>query len=336
MALLAFLYFRGGIDQHLTSLGRGRFRELQSAGAVMVLTDMGAISLYLWIAARPSDLKSPLFLSTLAVVMAAEFISNGSRGSALVVPLTIGLIWSLRRLRIPWKLSILLLPLMFLSLGLLGAVRTSSWGGQTAGEVFTNTGFSESLAIAQKEIELRRSLSAQVPIVERGFAVAGGPLLGQSYLAAVTAVIPRTLWENKPRGPGSLYAQWFLGEPRQGVAVPVGPVAEAYWNFGVPGIAFAFLLLGVLLRKAFEFFWRRYPDPFAICLFALFATAFQPSTDNLVGFQQQFVLLLLAYGVLKLFAPVVVISQLQGLATPLEPTERRIPGTSRDLGAAPG
>jgi hypothetical protein len=335
LVLLAFLYSRGGISAHLTSLGKGRFRELHSAGWVMVLTDFGAIALFLWIAVRPDDSKSPLFLAALVVVTAAEFISNGSRASALLVPLMVGLVWSLRRMRIPWRLSAILLPFMFLSLGLLGAIRTSSWSGQTAGEVATTTGVAASFAIAEKEIELRRSVSAQVPIVERGFAVTGGPLLGQSYIAAIAAVIPRSLWENKPRGPGSLYAQWFRGAPRQGVAIPVGPVAEAYWNFGVPGVVILFLLMGILLRRVFEFFWRRYPDPFAICFYAIFVTTFRPSTDDLVGFQQQLALLLVAYAAVRFFAPVVAAAN----ARPEDASVRsaqRLPNVPKDLGPTTG
>jgi hypothetical protein len=324
LVLLAFLYARGGIDQHLTSLGKGRFRELQGVGAIMVLTDLGAMALYLWMAARPQDSKSALFLVTLAIVTAAEFISNGSRGSALMVPLMVGLIWSLRRLKIPWRLSALVLPFMFLSLGLLGAIRTSSWGGQTASEVVATTGFAQSFALAEKEIELRRSLSAQVPIIERGFEVTGGPLLGKSYIGALAAAIPRSLWEGKPRGAGSLYAQRFLGQPMQGVSIPVSPVAEAYWNFGVPGVVIMFLLTGILLRRVFEFFWRHYPNPLAVCFYALFVTTFAFSTDTLVGFQQQLVLLLGAFGMVRIFAPLVAVP-VRGHAVPGHQLSKRLP-----------
>lgn len=303
LTLLVFLYSRGGLVEHLTSLGRGRFRELQAAGGIIVATDLGSIALLLWIAARPGDIKSPLFLGSLAVVSGVQFISNGSRGSALTVPLLVGLVWALRRQKIPWKIGLLLAPLFFVSLGLLGAVRGSGWVGSTAGEAIVSTGWSESLAIAQKEIELRRALSAHVPVVERGFSATGGPLLGRSYLAALFAFVPRAIWEEKPRGPGSLYVQYFFGEPREGRAIPVSPTAEMFWNFGVVGVLVLSFIYGWLLRMVYHFYWRRYPSPFAIVFYVLFITTFHWSTDRLVDFEQLAVLLLFCWVVVRFLVP---------------------------------
>ena len=92
--------------------------------------------------------------------------------------------------------------------------RASTWTGQNAGEVWSATGVAESFARAQVELEQRRAISAQIPIVERGFEVTGGPMLGSTYVAALGAMIPRSIWENKPRGPGSLFAQLFVTQSR--------------------------------------------------------------------------------------------------------------------------
>lgn len=301
--LLALIYTRGGVGEHLASLGHGRFRALSSVGFVMFITDLGAIATYVWIAARPDDVKSPLFLSCFAVAMAAQFISNGSRSAALEVPMMVGLIWALRKQKVPWRTALLLAPLLFLSVGLLGAIRTSSWSGQTAGEVLSNAGFSDTFANAQKEIEQRRSQSAQVPIVERGFEVAGGPMLGRSYIAALVAFIPRNVWEDKPRGPDSLYAQMFLGVPKEGMAIPVSSTAEIFWNFGVFGIVILSLVYGGLLRAAYHAFWRRYPSPVPIVFYALFITTFEFSTRHLVDLEQHLVLLFACYLALAIFVP---------------------------------
>jgi len=303
LVLFALIYSRGGVGEHLASLGQGRFRALSSFGFVMFITDLGAIAVYVWIAARPDDVKSPLFLSCFGIVMAAQFISNGSRSAALDVPLMIGLIWALRKQKVPWRTAVLLAPLLFLSVGLLGAIRTSSWTGQTAGEVISNAGFSDTFANAQNEIEERRSQSAQVPIVERGFEVAGGPLLGRSYVAALVAFIPRNVWEDKPRGPDSLYAQLFLGMPKEGMAIPVTSTAEIFWNFGVIGIVVLSLIYGGLLRVAYQAFWRRYPSPIPLVFSALVVTTFKFSTRSLVDLQQHLVLLLLCQAALAIFLP---------------------------------
>lgn len=308
LVLVIFVYSRGGVGAHLTSLGRGRFRELADVGAIMVLTDLGAIAIYLWIALRPQDAKSSLFILSLIAVAATQFISNGSRGSAILVLITVAIIWALRQQRVPWRLALFLLPAMFVSLGLLSAVRTSSWTDSTAGEAWSSTGWAESFELAQQEIAIRRALSAQVPIIERGFEVSGGPLYGRSYIGAVTAFIPRTLWKEKPRGTASLYAQMFLGHSNRGAAIPVSAEAEMYWNFGLPGLVLLSFIYGALLRVVYIFYWRRFPNPLAIVFYVFILTSFSFSTEALVGLQQQLVLLFLCYWVVSFVVPKVVLS----------------------------
>lgn len=303
LALILFVYSRGGLGEHLTSLGRGRFRELSESGAVIVLTDLALIALYLWIASRPADIRSPLFLACLATVTVGQFVATGSRGSALMVPLLVGLIWSLRRQRIPWKIALIVIPFMFVSLGLLSAIRTSSWTGSTAGEAWRTTGWAESLEIAQIEIAERRATSAQVPIVERGFALSDGPMFGRTYIAAAAALVPRPLWEDKPRGPDSIYAQMFIGETKEGTAIPVSATVEMYWNFGLVGVVLLSIVYGALVRIAYHYYWRRYPDPFAIVFYSIFLTMFQFSTRQLVFFEQQLALLLLCYFAVSMLVP---------------------------------
>lgn len=293
--LLAYVYSRGGFGEHVTSLGGGRFRELAGDGPILVATDLGATALFLWVAARPGDVKSPLFLLCCVTVTISQFVSDGSRGAALAVPMVVGLIWSLRSRRVPWKVALVLLPLMFVFLGLLSAVRTASWSGATASEAWSTTSWAESVEVAQQEIAERRAVSAQVPIVARGFEVTDGPMFGQTYLAAVTALVPRAMWEDKPRGPGSLYAQKFLGEPRGGTTIPVSPVAEMFWNFGWSGVVILSFLYGALVHAAYRYLWRRYPDPFAVVLFVLFITTFRIATNSLVDLQQDLILLFICY-----------------------------------------
>jgi hypothetical protein len=300
--LYLFVQTRGGLNEHLTSLGGGRFRELSNQGMVIFVIHIGAIALFVWIAAKPGDVKSPMFLSSMVVIMAGEFIANGSRSSALSVPLTAGLIWALRHHKVPWKVGLVLAPIMFVSIGLLGTVRTSSWSGSTAADAFASTGWSKSFANAQAEIAERRANSASVPVVDRGFEVAGGPLLGRSYAAALAAFIPRPLWKDKPRGAGALYARLFLGAPFEGTTIPLTPEAEMYWNFGYPGVVLISILYGMLLRKVYLFFWRRYPDPFSTVFYALFVTSFQFTTDSMVPFEQHAFLLIVCYFAASIFA----------------------------------
>ena len=301
LVLVGFLYWRGGITEHLADLGQGRFRALAGMGIAIVAADLSAVAMLVWLATRPQDAKSILFIACLGVVIVGQFLSNGSRSAALGVVLLLGLVWSLRRQQIPWRLGLVVAPILLVSLGLLNAVRTSSWTGQTAGEVVSTISTAEAFERIQEEVQLRRAVSAQVPIIEKGFAVAGGPLLGESYIAAVVAAIPRAIWEEKPRGPGSLYARLFLRAGWNGMAVPVSPTAEAYWNFGILGVLILSMIYGMLIRAVYLLYRRRFPDPFVICFYVLFVTSFQFSTDALVTLQQQLMLLGIAFVAVKLF-----------------------------------
>src|SRR5690606_17147360 len=69
--------------------------------------------------------------------------------------------------------------------------------------------------------------------------------LGETYLAFVTAIVPRSVWPNKPLASGRLAGRTFFNASK---GVPTGTVGEAYWNFHVPGVVLVFALWGVFLR----------------------------------------------------------------------------------------
>jgi oligosaccharide repeat unit polymerase len=304
LSTVVFLYFlaeRGGLNIHLTSLGRGRFRELSQYGIVILMIQIGAVALCVWLAAKPNDIKSPAFLFSMAVIMAEAFISNGSRTSMISVPLTAGVIWALRMQKIPWRIAVLLIPLLYVAIGAMGVVRTSVSFGSSASEELANGGWSKFFSAANEEIAGREEASADVPIVERGFSLTNGPLFGESYAAAVTAFIPRTLWRDKPRGIGPLYTRLFLHEPFEGGGIPVSPEVEMYWNFGIVGVIALSAIYGALLRIMYLFYWRRYPDPFATVFYVYFITSFQFSSSRLVPFEQRLLLIGLCYGAVRMF-----------------------------------
>jgi hypothetical protein len=301
-ALLTLISTRGGLTLHLTDMARGRFRSLAGMGPLIAAVDLGLIALIAWVAARPNDVKLPIFIILLGVASIAQFISNGARSAAFAAIMMVGLTWALRTRRIPWRLALLMLPLFFLAFGALNIVRTAGWSGQDAGEAISAAQGSDVLARAQEEIDLRRSLQSSVPVISQGHELMGGPLWGSSYQAAVFAFVPRIVWPEKPRGPGSLYTQNFLGEVREGFAVPITPTAEAYWNFGMLGIILIAALYGALIRLAHRIYAVRQDQPFIVAAFVVFVTTFHPSTDDLVLFQQQMFLLAIVYLLALIFA----------------------------------
>ena len=300
LTLVAFISLREGLDSHLADLSRGRFRSLAGLGPVIAIFDLGIIAMIIWVAARPQDVKTPIFLACVMAVAATQFLSNGSRSAALTLFMILAVTWALRTRRIPWRLALIMIPVIFFALGLLAIVRSSGLTNQSATEVVSGAEGAQVLLQIKDEIERRQFLAGTVPVVAEGFRVTDGPLLGRSYLAAIFAFVPRSLWEEKPRGPGSLYTQFFFGEAREGTSVPIGPVAEAYWNFGIIGVLLLFFLYGLLLKKVHDLYRTRTSNPFIICLFVIFVTRFHVFTDSLVQFQQQMLLLGFVYLLTKL------------------------------------
>jgi hypothetical protein len=302
MALILFIRLRGGLDHHLTELAYGRFRSLSGLGPAIAFFDLGAVALIVWVAARPNDAKTPLFLSCVILVALTQFLSNGSRSATFVVFMAVALSWSFRTRRVPWRLALLMTPMIFFLLGMLAIARSSGLSDDSAAQALASTDTAQVLTTIQEELKLREFISAPVPIVVDGMRVTDGPLLGRSYLGAVFAFVPRALWAEKPRGPGSLFAQYFFGESREGTSIPTGPVAEAYWNFYIPGVALLFLFFGFLLRKVYNLYLANPASPFVIALLVTFVTRFHVGTDDLVAFQQHLLVLGIIYMLAKVTA----------------------------------
>ena len=300
--LLVLIAMRGGLTQHLGDMARGRFRSMAGLGPLVALVDLGLVALVVWVAAKPEDVRKPVLPILMVGVAVAQFMSNGARSAAFAVFILAGLTWALRVKRIPWRLAAILLPLFFIAFGALNIVRTAGFMGQSASEAIQQSDTGDALTRAQEEIDLRRSLQSTVPVIWAGHEIMGGPLLGSSYGAAVFAFVPRKVWPDKPRGPGSLYAQSFLGEVREGLAVPVGATAEEHWNFGLLGVILISALYGALIRYAHNLFMAHQDNPFALGGFVVFVTSFRPSTDELVLFQQQMACLLLLFLLALVFA----------------------------------
>lgn len=300
--LLVLISLRGGLALHIADMARGRFRSLGGLGPLVAAVDLGLIALIVWVAARPDDVKQPILPILMVGIAAAQFLSNGARSAAFAVFMMVGLTWALRTRRIPWRMALILVPIFFLAFGALNIIRTSGFAGQTATEAIQSADAGDVLIRVQEEIEVRRSLQSTVPVIWQGHDLMGGQLWGSSYGAAMFAFVPRWLWQEKPRGPGSIYAQNFLGEVREGLAVPVNATAEEYWNFGLLGVILISVLYGALIHHAHNFYIARQDNPFAVGAFVLFVTTFHPSTDDLVLFEQQMVLLLFVLGLALLFA----------------------------------
>lgn len=302
LGVAIFIQVRGGLIEHVIELAYGRFRALAGLGPLLALFDIGFLALLLWISSRPQDARHPLFLLLLPLVAAQQFIVAGSRAAALMVFVLTGLSWAFARRRVPWRLAVILLPIAFLSFGALNIIRTAGTSGATVGEAVQDASLGSVIERSQQEFDLRQSLSGAVPVTHDGISTTG-PMFGYTYTGAVLAMIPRSIWEDKPRGPGSIYAQAFLGETVEGTAVPIGAVAEAFWNFHLPGVIILFALYGFILRRGYETYARNPNNVIAVAGFVLLATQFGVGTDELVAFQQIALTFLLLLSIVFLFYP---------------------------------
>lgn len=313
LAVALFIQLRGGLVEHVMELAYGRFRALEGLGPLLALFDIGFLALLLWICTRPQDASQPIFLALLPVVAAQQFLVAGSRSATLFVFVLIGLGWALAVKRVPWRLSLIVLPVAFLSFGALNIIRTAGISNTSAIEAAKSADVAAILERSQEEFELRQTLSGAVPVVSDGMRTTG-LMWGYTYTGAVFGLVPRAIWQGKPRGPGSLYAQYFLGEGVEGTAVPIGPVAEAFWNFHIPGVILVFLAYGLILNFAYGFYERNPSNGLVVATFVVIATQFGVSTDQLVAFQQTVLTAIVLLAIVYLFYPAALRSQARHVA----------------------
>ena len=285
LGLAIFMTLQGGLLAHLASLAQGRARALEGLGPVVVAFDLGVVAVMLWIAWKPKAAINPLFIATVLTMVAVQFISNGSRSSALFAVASVAITWSLVTGRLPQRLAAVGIPLGIAALFALAIIRSSGAYGQTALEALQDMEMSAVTERMRTEVESREYLNGGVPLVAESERFEG-PLMGSTYFAAVVAWVPRPLWEDKPRGAGSRFTQIAYNTDRDGFAVPIGAVSESYWNFGFAGVVLLYLLHGYLLARLHRW-WRRSKDAFVTVAFALFLTQFSFATDSLVPWMQK-------------------------------------------------
>ena len=285
LSLAVFMVLQGGLLAHLASLAQGRARALEGLGPVVVAFDLGVVAVMLWIAWKPKAATNPLFIASVLAMVIVQFISNGSRSSAVFALASVAITWSLRTGKLPQRLAGVVIPLGIVALFVLAIIRSSGAYGQTAVEALQEMEMSAVTERMRTEVESRQYLNGGVPLVVESERFEG-PLLGSTYFAAVVAWVPRPLWEDKPRGAGSRFTQIAYNTDRDGFAVPIGAVAESYWNFGFAGVVLLHLLHGYLLARLHRW-WHRSRDAFVTVAFALFLTQFSFTTDVLVPWMQK-------------------------------------------------
>lgn len=306
---IAFISWRGGFQQHMTSLAFGRFNALGSVGHIVALFDLAALALFLWFSHRPGAIRAPLYLAMLFPVALLPFIISGSRGAMFIFAVELGILWVMQRRRLPVGAIVailLMVPTGVVVLGALGSVRNSAWGdGQADFSAVTAFDLQTSMENGQEEIRRRRMVDGETGVIAEGPHITGH-LWGQTYVGAALFWIPRAVWPDKPRSAGAHYVNTILS-PGASFGVPVGPVAEAYWNFSYAGVLIVMLLWGGFHRWLGDYYAVNGDNPFFRVFYLITITTATPSSDFFAEYMQQVMLLVVLFMVLRLLSPVAAV-----------------------------
>jgi hypothetical protein len=275
---LVWVQQHGGLSSYMVSyFGSGRARTRgEMGGTIFFVVGLGVIASLVWYAIDDNAFKKPLFWVALAYAIPVNFFITGSRSSVFIAAVLFLMVWMLRHQKLPKGRVLLLGFSAVVLLSIMGEFRRSSWDGRMRWDVFLETSVTEAIDQTQEEADQRQNVQGGVPVMasvpeEVSF------LKGKSYAGAVFFFVPRFIWEDKPRASGGLNAELILGRVEGGGAVPIGPVAEAYWNFSVPGVVLIFFFYGIfhqgLVRTV-----RRYPYAAVLALYVLVMVKIKPAS----------------------------------------------------------
>ncbi|WP_375450532.1 O-antigen polymerase [uncultured Devosia sp.] len=278
---IALLLFRssGGLEAHIVSLSKGRYETLSGSGVSISAVKAAIIALFAWMAgAKTLPLKSPMFILTTLAVLPVVWIVDGSRSTIIYAIIGLLAIAAIRMKRLPVATIVMAGVLGVALLGVLGSIRHDFTSTSVNTSVFDPANFGTWLETASTEIVERNAeegdLAAFVAADRMGF------IWGQSYLSVLAFPMPRIIWENKPRT-GHAYNTWvaFFGNPVDGDApaawgIPLGPIAEAYWNFGAVGIVLVGGTVGLIFGTLLAAFKRGSGRPELLVLYVIFLLYF--------------------------------------------------------------
>lgn len=289
LVFAVYMQIQGGITGHLNSLyteGAGRYLSIKRVRALGVLVRVGTIVWVIWLALDRKAHLNPLFWISGLMGMLFNFISSGTRSSAIFFAITALIVWMLKTQRFPKAKVLAMGVVSVLLVNVLGQVRASAWHGNFnySGvlEEVSEAGFLNTLRRGSEEMATRSETShGYLPIIAN---VPGNVdfLYGESYIHVIAAPIPRVLWPNKPRSIDAYVGTRLFGY--DAISIPPSAVGEAYWNFHIPGVIIVMLLFGMLHRWLARTYWRYAQVPAATALYALTLFWFWPTSTAMVSY----------------------------------------------------
>lgn len=219
-----------------------------SAWVAWRLHDYGKLSL--WIALT---LLLPFF-----TVITRGFIGYGTAATLTVLIFMFGFV----RSRTVVLVSLPVLAYLGLSVYVTymrdrGEIRESVWGGQSFSDrldrVGSTAGTFEWFDIQDQShlwrIDGRLNQDALVGAAVVWLEDSNAFARGETFWQALTALVPRALWPDKPvvAGSGNLVSEYTGIQFAVGTSIGIGQVMEFYINFGTMGVLIGFLVLGLIV-----------------------------------------------------------------------------------------
>jgi hypothetical protein len=280
-----YMQAKGGIVEHILSWGRGRAVSLAGDYYWQFAIQFGLIACLSWLALDRKATRQPFFWGCSVASLAFIFLASGSR-SSIIYFMVMGLLtWFLRERKVNLPGIAIIAVIGILVLGILGNFRDSTFAGEINwgalfGESAPNTEDS-ALTTGAEEVASRGSFFAGAFPILALVPHQVNFLHGSSYLAVLTLPIPRLFWADKPEMIAGQVGETFFN---MNVGMPPGAIGEAYWNFGVIGVAIAFVVFGLFLKWLAEVFRKNAGHSTAIVLYILTLFLLQePSTMSFIN-----------------------------------------------------
>ncbi|MDX2187251.1 MAG: hypothetical protein SFV32_09985 [Opitutaceae bacterium] len=141
------------------------------------------------------------------------------------------------------------------------------------------------LATYEELAHRRGAYSSAYPIFH--YVPDSSPLLwGETYWVIPLRVIPRAIWPTKPRGTDFRAGATFFNSVW---GIPPGAVAEAYWNFHLPGVAVVYFLFGVFYRWMANLFVRYSKSGTITAFYCYTIFAIGPTENMITGWMQSLI-----------------------------------------------
>jgi len=287
----------GGLEGLLTIRGLARpdrIREGISGAHWVKLINLLSLALILALGIRPRLFNHPGFWMFMLLSIILNFAATGSRSSALYPLIMCLIVHMLLVRRIPYARLVATGLLIIFLLGFLGQFRSAQFGQRRTLNLNSVYEFSAADAFEEGiESLVGRATTGHggLPILAR-VPQEQNLLWGRTYLAWLFFPIPSAILPfEKPMQAGRLNGMLHFG--MQG-GVPPGSVAEAYWNFHIPGVLVVFFLWGAFVRWFTRFYLHNATAPGMGVFYVYFIFTADPSGTAMSDWIQGSMALVLA------------------------------------------